>query len=715
MSRIPFFDHTALIALRNQPGGAQDRSNFPLSLLIAANCQNTTSQGLNEALQCFTGLTFLDLSRTLAARDRGVLARLKRLHSLQVLKLRNVHLRDEDIPVLANAIGTRVRSLDVSQNHLTDQSVRVLLADCFAADNPATVATPCCAYPSNFEDWPPGFVKPDDPAVMDHFKDESYDRRLVRRLTSQVAGGLPFEDYPNSGITHLFITDNELSVEGIAALIRTKKLFVLDAGSLDTMKAIGRQTALSQTSATRGTHEPGFGLPGPEKLVPVLGRCAQQMTSLRIDHAVVTEIGPPKEDELPLTICELDAENSVSELESAEQQINELDGSPPLYEIDSQELAPRYELPGDPVHIVVSQAMGEKPQLSQSEEGPDLRRGSAFAPEVFQNEHGNDEDTVILTATGLGPVAQRVNGVSPEPSYATPSMSMGDLNLSVALVQKQRRELREKQTSEPHGLMPGMLAQMRTLTLTDVPCHEHSRNVVDALIRFLQYCSLEAELASIEARLKPHPVRQAGHASGYSLHQHDTREIFALQRLVLEMAQEEPPSSAALKSLGQYRPRRSKFVANRTMSSTEDADSEAFWSASQNDFTFFDDEEECGLPAAETSAIDFSHSPMLSEKITAPSDDDVNSTSYVGPTPQKQSKIKTGNAPTTIDVILEVAKFRKERKAAYEIEKAKGARSVDGYWPGEVKVVRSNASKHTASEGMIDYYGNFFENGYVYR
>ena len=63
-----------------------------------------------------------------------------------------------------------------------------------------------------------------------------------------------------------------------------------------------------------------------------------------------------------------------------------------------------------------------------------------------------------------------------------------------------------------------------------------------------------------------------------------------------------------------------------------------------------------------------------------------------------------------IDVVQELAKFRKERKAVYEDAVNRSVQHVDGYWPGEVKVVRG----HHAG-WKTDYYGNHYAKGGVYR
>lgn len=704
VSRLPSFDHVALLALRSYSSsrrpslGGQDPT-FTLRLLIARCCQNTTSQGLTEGLDHFPNLAFLDLSNTLAARDRGFLWKLGDLPLLQVLKLRNVHLRDEDVDILAEAIGIKVRSLDIQGNHLTDHSVLTLLTSCFQADNGTNGSSNGRSRAiSNLavEDWPSGFVRP-DPAVLDEFKDESYDERFVRRLTSAVVSRLPYEDMPHSGITHLYIANNNLTVEGLTALIRSGNLRVLDAGSVDKSVHGPVSEASPSLSPFDARH---IRLPGVEKLTPILSKHAQDMTSLRLHHAVITKDAPLKDEKSPVAPCELGDEETKhnlkgpapSELDAA---VYELDATPPLYELEIQEPQPRYELPGDSTHFYVSPPIGDKPTLSKEESQPEARRGSIFAPESLEPEESDEDAAPVLSATGLGSAAQAANGVNgPSQAISVTSNDRVDggkesAQLRLALIEKQRKELRSSRLDKLHGLIPGMLPKLRTLTLTNVPCFDNTGRVVETLIQFIKDCASEAELANLQARLDIDPVRQPGER--HSKHnRHTAREIFALRHLALEMAPAVSPIS----------PNSTSKPVNKTKSSTEDADSEAFWSAAENDFTFFDDDEECGLPSIDTDT--YVPNAALSEKIMMPAD---------GFQPNTLPTLKTiEHAEAPVDVVQELAKFRKGRKAAYENAAKRGMLHADGYWPGEVKVVRG----HHAG-GKMDYYGNGFEKGGIYR
>ena len=108
--------------------------------------------------------------------------------------------------------------------------------------------------------------------------------------------------------------------------------------------------------------------------------------------------------------------------------------------------------------------------------------------------------------------------------------------------------------------------------------------------------------------------------------------------------------------------------------------------------------------------------------------------------PQYKKQAPTSNpTPSAVeqpeqmmDVVAELAKWRRERKAAYEAEVLRRNRRpssatsnladleifVEGHWSGEVKVYR-NAKKNVPKgkmerKGNVDIFGNYFEGGYLY-
>ncbi|KIV82482.1 hypothetical protein PV11_04591 [Exophiala sideris] len=397
VTRLPFFDHHSLNALR-APGGAkrvdgeqEELASFGLKLLLACGEPNTTSSALAGALPRFSSLVYLDLSYTSPARDAAVLAAMSYLPDLQVLKLRGVGLRDGEAEVLANSVGIRVRLLDVRDNSLTDMAVRSLMQACFLGPNAAQTGT------SNLEDWPVGMAPGPDFFSLDTLRNEELDHELLKQLTRPLTGRLAFEDIPHRGLTHLYISGNRLSVEGLSSLLKSERLHILDGGSVDTVKTIARTQSLS--SPTGYIDEVRF--PGAEKLIPVLAKSASKnLTYLRVDHALITaklegvqEAPKPKSSQQPTEVAgsqplaaELPPEDRhVVEAAAPAHQPVELPGvNEQIYELDATPAQPRIELIGDVMYFALSPPVGEKPQESDPvvETHDPVRGEGPFAPEV---------------------------------------------------------------------------------------------------------------------------------------------------------------------------------------------------------------------------------------------------------------------------------------------------------------------------------------------
>ena len=439
VAKLPFFDHHALNVLRTTTyprRGSEDQEievpTYGLKLLLAGSEPNTTSQGLSTALPRFPFLVYLDLSYTKPARDPSALYALSALHDLQVLKLRGIGLRDGEAEVLANAIGIRVRLLDVRDNLLTDMAVRSLMQACFFPRDKLPESSQNNAR--RIEDWPVGMAPGPDYFSLDMLRGEELDHELLKQLTNPLTGRLAFEDIPHRGLTHLYISDNHLSVEGLSSLLKSERLHILDGGSVDTVKTITRTR--SPYSATGYVDEVKF--PGAEKLIPVLAQAASKnLTYLRVDHAIITaSLAPPSK--VPTAVSIPRASTSVSELASDTSslraelpseaaQINELSApahypvemptsGDAVFEMDATPAAPKYELPGDMIYFAVSPPIGDAPGqaagMDEVIEGP-IRGEGAYAPEVVVDEpespngHGEAaEAEVVLNATGFVTAAQ---------------------------------------------------------------------------------------------------------------------------------------------------------------------------------------------------------------------------------------------------------------------------------------------------------------------
>ena len=548
---------------------------------------------------------------------------------------------------------------------------------------------------------------------MDEFRGNDLEERFVKRLTMRMVSRLPSEDLPSSGLTHLYIADNFVTVEGVASLIKSENLNVLDAGSVDTAKALVRPRARSSTSRQVKFSN---ALPGVEKLTPMLSRHAEKfLTYLRIHYTVATELPPVKESHAYRV--ELSGEEApVPELDAIEAPIYELDSAAPVYELTESNTSLRYELPGDPIHFMLSPAIGEKPSLPAEQQGQ-TRRGSVFAPEpvssseILENEIQPD---LSSTTTGFDQRIATVNNTNTSAEFkaSLPIHSASKLSSNTnvyerslnsynsSMIIEQRQKLRSYNADKPKTLTPGALPILRSLVLTNVPSLDSDHHVVNALKSFIRDCAEEAKLADIQASLDYRTLYVPGKPRSM-FRQLRKRELFALQRLVLEMAAPGPAKTNSSTPLSPLTPT-SAFAFNHGRSSTEDPDSEAFWLAQENDFSFFGDEE-CGLPNKEPGM----HFPFssLSEKIVLPTH---NCNPATLPTLQEPKEQSRG-----VDVVQELTKYRKDRRAAYERALRMGEKYVDGYWPGEVKIIRYSSHK-AIYDGNIDWYGNYFVNG-VYR
>jgi hypothetical protein len=711
---LPFFDHGALMALKQWKPKETDQTqrdphsfavelpgstgsifqpppdaipSFGLRLLDASRCSNVTSSGLAHALKRFESLMYLDLSRTYPARDASVMQAFRKLSGLQVLKLRGISLRDEEIEVLAWAIGRRVRSLDLRDNHVTDRGVRMLLDGCF---------TNHASSPSDGnENVPNGARSPSllsylGAEMLEIYQSDDFEGFLRGTFTGAFVSRLAIEDAPEGGITHLYISNNKVSVEGASGLIRSGRLHVLDIGTVS--GTIERH--LSPAGDEQNNLE--LQLPGAEKLTPVLYEHARHgLTYLKVGHSLITKDVPNiySDQVVPGRI-----ELANSELPDLPRDALELDGSrvsTKTFELPTDEQTPRYELEADPMQFVVIPADdGERASK-------EARRGSAFAPEVF-DDLAEDMDTMkllsptsqftesTLTATGFG----TMSSVSP---VQTPTTTIAPVNplrpRSFSGVATERTARLNAHRSQNHNLHPAMLPRLRTLIISNFPPFSEDQEATDRLIRFIKNCAQEAHLARAQAKLDYSlPPGRRGQTSAL---RHSADRIFALKRIVLEMAPEH-----AKDGFGQASP----WQHLTTRSMTEDRDSEALWSAAETDFSFFGEEDECAFPSIETGR--FAGPAASAEKEVAFG----NSLS----TPSPPHRAKSVPKPR-IDNVALLSAFRQERKLAHQRSLAAGVAEpeTEGFWEGAIQVVRPSRGFRDGEE--LDYYGNKFEKNYLYR
>jgi hypothetical protein len=744
VSKLPFFDHNSTISLKvpSEPAQGRDYPPYNLRLLLADGEPNTTSIGLATALSRFPALVYLDLSYTSPVRDQLVFSILSALPDLQVLKLRGIGLRDTDAEFLANAIGRRVRLLDIRNNLLTDTAVRSLLQACFMSEEAAQEQENVLGRQGDrgFQDYTSTLLRRPD-----------LDKKFFEFLTHPLTGRSIFENLPYSGITHLYISDNRLTVEGVAALLASKRLHLLDAGSVDTARKLTQDQSLLLSPGTRYDFNT---VPGAEKLVPILGAYAKyDLTHFRINHTVATKDAPVK-NESP--IVELLPELPADEL-GIHNFHAELGTSHEIYELPAGNDMP-FELEDTSVASIPENHINEIAKRDQYPDEPlPPRRGSAFAAEVVNDDNATDEVSEQDPYTAI-------NGET--------ASNLRTKKVQELLAKRPRIDilpLRRGVSPTIPYLHPSHIPHVRTLVLTDVPSHVQANSpILSSLIRFIAACSDETLLAKLKAR------------AGYSFppgrdrmkaEQQHAKSLFALECLVLEITP--VTRTVASRALGAWKPQRYDDHTS-WKSTTGDSDSERLWSSAMDDFSFFGNEE-CGVPEPHEEIA----RNILNKKVhLIPSDDDSDSIhsrysavselegSIVASPTRDNSRLhkqlQLASAQTEsrkirspdiidepeVDLVSALATFRRTKKKEFEdLERASRQQvsptsqspmsisyspsssvsppsdskttyhahlplHVEGHWPGEVKVIRNSSPK--GRSGVVDIYGNYFEKGYLY-
>jgi hypothetical protein len=710
VSKLPFFDHRAMMTLRD---ASDDRRNgavysYMLRLLLAEKEPNTTSIGLARALLQFPALIYLDLSYTTSAKDRMVLSAISELHELQVLKLRGIGLKDDDAEFLANGVGRRVRFLDLRNNMLTDMAVRSLMQGCFRA--PEIVISETNGERASAVQSGAASCSMSSNATL-FLQHSNIDDKFVELLTRPLTGRSLLENLPHIGITHLLIAENQLTVEGVAGLL-SSRLYMLDAGTVDTVKSLIKGQP-SMPPQRYPDSSPAF--PGVEKLIPIIGSAAKDgLTYLRIHHAVVTKEPPIRDMISPVDkIAELSGQEQVSQLDTSEQRV-ELDANKQILELPAE--TSRFEL-ADTSISNCSTTLGAHHLSPVDEDEPlTLRRGSAFAPETVETHQAvDDEHTAPCGEEEELPDEGRPTTSSPRPcddsTYPERALEGYSPHLDTDPRSQKIKGLLGKRprnttfSSQSKGIVgipylhPCHIPHIETLILTDVPSHVPVDSpITSSLIHFIVACSDESLLASLKAKadysLPPGRARIAAE-------QQHARALFGLRRLVLEISPTTKRSE--LRKLSPWRPRSRENAVSK--SATGDLDSERLWSAALADFSFFG-EEECGIPENDTGK--YFSTEILNEKITLVPEDDEDfgtlelnsqmSPNFLQPSPligphQHQSQPNSPHLrPTShqgsqslsprgtrfpgdnvdpmrepeIDLVSELASFRRSKKREYE-------------------------------------------------
>lgn len=698
---LPFFDHGALQAMASMRKQAVDNTSpppgvlelpastgtlyqapsiaipsFGLRLLDASRCSNVTSSGLAAALGRFEGLLYLDLSFTYPARNSAVLSTLGKFNGLQVLKLRGISLRDEGVETLCKSIGRRVRSLDVRNNGLTDRSVRTLLDYCFALDAQGNALT---------GQRSPSLLPYLGSEMLEVYQGENFESYLRNAFTGRFVSRLAIEDVPAGGVTHLYISENALTVEGLSGLVRSGRLHVLDAG------AVSDKLAFMAPSSDDAPH--ALDSPGCAKLVTVLAKHAHSMTFLRVGHDLVTSKALLP-DQVVCGRVELD-DTAVPDLPRYAAELDGASVHPEAHEMDANTITAKFELSGDSVHTTSSPTViDDTYRLTKLAETPQIaRRGSALAPEVVDeidaiaNQMKGEHLLSPSSALGSSPESSHSAwlSTSPDNSMLLLPTSRPRSYSSMAMERATRLAAHKSIAREFH---PSMLPRITTLVLVNVPPYSADSKVADRIIDFIKHCAEESSLARCEAKLDyALPPGRRGHASAL---RHSATKLFAMKRLVLELAPANKTGQAGS----------SPWQHTDTRSMTEDRDSEKLWSAAETDFSFFGDEE-CVFPTIDETG----RSGLM------PGHDE----KEVNFRPHQVQSISAPSTRPMIDNVAMISQFRKDRRLAHQRNLAAGRADVEteGLWDGIVQVVRHNNTLW--NDEKLDYYGNLFTNNYLYR
>ena len=687
---LPFFDHASLQALRHarkktdkEPDQRRRSIQLPgrdgrivqvpssiapsvvsptgLRLLDASRCPNVTSHSLAETLNRFEGLLYLDLSFTAPAREDRVLATLKRFNGLQVLKLRGIGLRDEAVETLTKAIGLRTRSLDVRDNYITDRGVRGLMDRCFLD----------LSLPRNRNEMASGRRSPAllpylGSEMLEIYQGEDFEGYLRNVFTGRFVDRLAIEEVPARGITHLYIAGNVLTADGVSELVKSERLHVLDIGSVK----------INPTWSSEQDNNPNYSMPSTESLTPVFAKhSAGSLTLLRVDHSLITKEFIPSPDAVGPSAVDPQEESVESTEFSSELQTppNELDSHP----------------------MQVSTSHGRSYSIMSTETGDFIeprRRSGVWTPETLDSD-----GTETGRSSPIGPVPTldmgTVNDVLALSSQfaehdLTSPTSSGPRPRSYSSMDVDRERRLSIHMAHRHNLHPAMLPHVITLVLTNVPPISHDPKIIERLVEFVKSCAREALFAHNQAHLDySMPPGRGIHLSALK---YSANKIFALKRLVLEMAPEQ--------KVRQNNTKASPWHLYDTRSVTEDRDSEAFYSATKSDYSFFADEDG-GSPNLEPESDYYQSGSKENEATQSP------------PSYEEVFFSLDGNmSQPKFDTIALLSAFRKERKLAYHEEKAAGKPEpeTDGYWDGLIQVIRS--SEEARNEEEKDYYGNKFLN-----
>ena len=247
-------------------------SNYRLRLLNVSHCGSIGSGQLLKTLRLLPRLTFLDLSYSdIIFAALRTACESSALPELSVLKLKGIGLQDWQLSALARALGTRVWSLDLSGNQLTDVCVDELLDYCF------------CSPDYDHSDHSNPSANPQTGPLHTSPWDKKWDEE--RWVANQLAHA---HDHVESlqtekGVECLYLSGNNLTATGFERLLQTGRLRALDCGTI----LLPNDDRPKPSNLSRADFCEVF---GAASLIPVLQspRVRLHLYWLRINHQYVT-------------------------------------------------------------------------------------------------------------------------------------------------------------------------------------------------------------------------------------------------------------------------------------------------------------------------------------------------------------------------------------------------------------------------------------------
>lgn len=513
VDEISFFDHAALLELRRSITTYNERSirptQYSLRLLSAANCEELSSLGLCEAFKHLPYLVYLDISGCAEARHQDVYSAFASLLELQVLIMREVELNDADLETIAKAVRFRIRSLDVRNNQLTDASVEHLSCYCFRPEGVDARTSRCS-----------------DARRAGMHSDLASNIRQV--LTSGSRYPLLTEAQRDNGITHLYLSGNDITDIGLLALFKKTRLCALDAGILSSEKGI--EVTGASTNQDLVNAEPILSTSSIKSVTRE--HAMDTLTYLRIHHRLVTGFMPTHAVNGSTNQA---ADNGIPRSIVAES--SHPDAKARSIETDTAE-PPPYQDVGETMTICKTDSQGAaETQSTQSPGNEELRNTRARSSNAKSGTEMTENEEFKVQPP-------------PTPCHV-------------------------------HSI-PHLFPALRTLVLTAVPEYSDSEIISQELISFIKACAKETDQANAEARLSyaspPGQNRQA-------FERDYARSIFALETLVLEMAAPNSPNmsggrmpqQSVFTKVSAYRRRKNGDYQGLVESGIKDPHVEGYW------------------------------------------------------------------------------------------------------------------------------------------